>query len=336
MPTPINLSTANISTVIRKSDGALMVMTTDGLVEASQAGVTFTGGGSGGGGTGGSVTIADGADATTGTKADPIVADLSNATLMSAVKTQADALLSVKGSKAPGTAAASSLAVGGVYNSGVPNYANGQQGALMVDVAGNLNSRLRGTAGIGADSHPNSMAYISGHSDGGGGGARLLGIGNMAFNGTAWDRLRGNSKGLFTIPGAPETLAGSSLAQSVTGTSMATASAVATISNPELLYKKVGIYLTNNSGTALTDLVIRTKQIIARSYDITYAAEDDYDQPAGPLLQVSVNPLSLGSGQTTYIILDISTYRSIQLAASVAAGSTTVDVEYEMIAVVGI
>jgi hypothetical protein len=138
MPTPINLSTANISTVIRKSDGALMVMTTDGLVEASQAGVTFTGGGEGGGG-GGVVTIPEGGDATVGSKADaPAASATDSATLMAVTKLGASSVGPANG----GAAATKATLVGAQFRTTPPALTDGQQASLQVDNGSNLKTTL--------------------------------------------------------------------------------------------------------------------------------------------------------------------------------------------------
>lgn len=65
---------------------------------------------------------------------------------------------SIIGSKAPGTAAASSMLAGGVYNSAGVTLTDTQQASLQVDSAGNL----KVTGGGGGQQFPEDQAHVSG------------------------------------------------------------------------------------------------------------------------------------------------------------------------------
>jgi hypothetical protein len=107
--------------------------------------------------------------------------------------------LAVIGSKTGGTAAASSQLTGAVFTSTALNLATTQQAALQADFRGNLKVRLHGTSAVAADGMANSIAAISGEGDPTG-GSRLFPVAGYLFNGTNWDRPRGNTKGMQVIP----------------------------------------------------------------------------------------------------------------------------------------
>lgn len=155
----------------------------------------------GGGGGGGPTTIADGADAAVGSKNDaPATAPTDNASLLALTKFQAAQITSYLGAKAPGTAAASAALIGGVYNSTQPLATAGQQQAAQLDARGNLRMRMTGTQWTMTDGiAANLVVGVNGEADATG-ATRALGVAPIAFNGSTFDRLRGDTEGLFTSP----------------------------------------------------------------------------------------------------------------------------------------
>jgi len=79
--------------------------------------------------------------------------------------------------------------VGGVYSSTPPTYTNGQRGDLLLEARGNLRVAL-----VGAGS-ANGIAAITAGSDGANnsGNGLFSWVNNSIYNGTTWDRQRGNT-----------------------------------------------------------------------------------------------------------------------------------------------
>lgn len=132
--------------------------------------------------------------------------------------------LATQGSVAPGTAAIKSTLGGTVYNNGLQTLTTGQQIAVQCDVNGNAWARIKGTATAGADAvtSPN-FAYISGHNQSTGSSSLLPTIG-MNYNGSTYDRPRGNTKGTFVI-GSPLANTNRSAAVGTTAVTIAAANA---------------------------------------------------------------------------------------------------------------
>jgi hypothetical protein len=115
---------------------------------------TGTGGGSGGGG-GGAVTLAATAVASGAYSAGSIGsgAFASGAIASGAIAAGAQVdLLTMRGSKAPGTAAANSLLTGGIYTAAGITLTDGQQAAIQFDAAGNMKVTGIGVANASATS----------------------------------------------------------------------------------------------------------------------------------------------------------------------------------------
>lgn len=103
----------------------------------------------------------------------------------------------VIGSKAGGTAATSSQLVGAVYNTTPPTLTNGQQAAVQLNNVGSMAVTLRGsstTAGLDITGGTGTDGYT-----GSGGKVTTLSI-MHAYNGTTYDRLRGDTIGLRVTP----------------------------------------------------------------------------------------------------------------------------------------
>lgn len=101
---------------------------------------TGSGGGSSGGG-GGAVTIASGGVALGAYAAGALASG------SIAAGAQVD-LLTMRGTKAPGTAAANSILNGAVYTAAGITLTDGQQAALQFDVSGNVNVNVKSATGV--------------------------------------------------------------------------------------------------------------------------------------------------------------------------------------------
>jgi hypothetical protein len=85
--------------------------------------------------------------------------------------------------------------VGGVYNSTLPTLTNGQRGDLQVGTRGSLNVTILAQDGTGAAYTASSFADAASNSATNQGSILALSR-SMAFNGTSWDRIRGDTNGL--------------------------------------------------------------------------------------------------------------------------------------------
>lgn len=162
------------------------------------------GGGGSGGTFDGTVTIAEGADATVGTRADAPASDPTGVnTVVSLNKAQVIASQEIArtvGPAAIGAAATKSMLIGGMYYGASAARTAGQMAPLATDVRGNLLARAYGTPTTGADGHSNSLSMFSNEQESTG-GSHLLAIGGYVLNDAGtWDRLRGDTAGLRIQP----------------------------------------------------------------------------------------------------------------------------------------
>lgn len=97
----------------------------------------------------------------------------------------------VSGAADTGTAP---VKIGGVYNLTLPTFATGQRGDAQLDTNGNIRSRMIGITSAAADGTSNTITQPSQPSASTG---FNLGVDNFIFNGTTWDRQRGDTTGLF-------------------------------------------------------------------------------------------------------------------------------------------
>lgn len=115
------------------------------------------------------------------------------------------------------TDAGNPLKVGGVYNSTKPTYTTGQRGDLQLDDRGNLSVRLHAAQVTASDAVSNTALTSVGLSTEHGSSVRPLILANYLFNGTSWDRMRGDTNGVYTVA-KPVTAGGLTAARVVTGT----------------------------------------------------------------------------------------------------------------------
>jgi hypothetical protein len=89
--------------------------------------------------------------------------------------------------------------VAGVYNSTLPTFTNGDRADLQVGSRGALRVQLHNPDGATA-------APLANPGDAASNSLNALGVDarNSVFNGTNWDRQRGNTVGTYVIPGAFE------------------------------------------------------------------------------------------------------------------------------------
>lgn len=92
--------------------------------------------------------------------------------------------------------------IGGIFNTTLPTLTNGQRGDIQQDANGNTRSRLVGSSSAGVDAYTNSaLAWVMANSATSGGTTVLpLATTGAAYNGSTWDRLRGNTVGLAVLP----------------------------------------------------------------------------------------------------------------------------------------
>lgn len=87
--------------------------------------------------------------------------------------------------------------VGGIYNSTLPSYTNGDRTQAQFTSRGELRSQIVGEQGTGGDGQSNTLAYTI---TSGAGTGRLFTGAQFAFNGTTWDRQRGDTNGNVNQP----------------------------------------------------------------------------------------------------------------------------------------
>ena len=112
----------------------------------------------------------------------------------------------VGGSVASGAAdSGNPVKAGGVYNSTLPTLTNGQRGDLQVDANGNLGVRLHGTQVTGADAISNAALTSPALPGEYGSSTRPLTTVTYNYNGSTWDRQRGDANGIVVQPGLSST-----------------------------------------------------------------------------------------------------------------------------------
>ncbi|MFB0874555.1 MULTISPECIES: hypothetical protein [unclassified Sphingobium] len=99
------------------------------------------------------------------------------------------------------------IGTGGIFNTTPPTLANGTRGDLQLDSAGSLNARLRTSVSTGTDGFVNTrIGTILGDAAGTTTGL-ILGSAPFVFNGTSWDRTRGDTTGLYVVGKGTGTIA---------------------------------------------------------------------------------------------------------------------------------
>lgn len=107
----------------------------------------------------------------------------------------------VVGNVAGGAASAGNpLKFGGVFNSTLPTYTNGNQTETQTGARGEIIMRLGGAFATGADGVTNSIIHATGQNQ----TVALASYAGYYFNGTTWDRMRGDTIGIYVVarPGA--------------------------------------------------------------------------------------------------------------------------------------
>lgn len=104
---------------------------------------------------------------------------------------------------------------GADVNTTLPTLADGQRGTLQLDTKGNLRSLGVLNTTTSSDAFSNSVGYATVFSSSG--SLALPVTGGYVFNGATWDRLRGNTLGVF-VSQRPQTTGGLTPCRIVTGT----------------------------------------------------------------------------------------------------------------------
>jgi len=163
-----------------------------------------------GGGAGGSVTIDQTTPGTTNgvqvnSSALPTGAATSSAqatgnTSLASIDTKLTSPLGVTGNVAGGaTDSGNPVKIGAKYNATLPTYTDGQRAELAINAKGELITVT--TSGVtGADGQGNGTLAAPIASSGSAG--TMLSVGNYLFNGTSWDRARGDVSGTVVQPHA--------------------------------------------------------------------------------------------------------------------------------------
>jgi hypothetical protein len=318
--------------MIRESDGKTLIWTSGGYRLPEDVGVVIDNSSSDGGGTGGAITIADGADLTTGSKTDAPATDLANASMMSVLKANTVAmqeLVKALGASGAGTSATKALLTGGIYNSALAFRTAGQQGGLETDVRGSVRMRLHCTNGASADGVANNIAFANGENDATGAQRPLASVQYGWDNATStFNRLRMNSnKGLYVSQTLPDTATAALTAQSISGSTVATASLIGQVDNPGLKFKKAVIHVKNLTTNAFSDLVLKTK---CNPSDIGYdqtLAGSQWTAANPYVLELSTDPTILVNAEVR-IVLDISIFSSLEIRAVSQTPGTSASLRY--------
>jgi len=157
-----------------------------------------------GGGTGGSVTIDQSTPGTTNgvvvnssalpTGGATSAAQTTGNSSLASIDTKLTSPLGVVGSVASGaTDSGNPVKVAGRYNSTLPTLMDGQRGDLQTGSRGSLNVQLKVADGSG------SISSTSTPADGASNSVTNLNTSTyqMGYNGTTWDRMRGDTSGLL-------------------------------------------------------------------------------------------------------------------------------------------
>jgi hypothetical protein len=118
------------------------------------------------------------------------------------------------------TDAGNPVKVGGVYNTSFPVLTAGQRGDLQVNPTGALNvAAILQTAA--ADAANNASYGLLVRRDSNSGGA--LGVYGSVFNGTSWDRQRGDTNGTYSVSKGSGTIATAQVSVGTTSTQVVAA-----------------------------------------------------------------------------------------------------------------
>lgn len=96
----------------------------------------------------------------------------------------------------PVTGGASGVATGGVFNTALPTLSNGASSVLQLGVNGGLLVNLAGARSTGIDAVANAVIIPLAASSS---AAAFLATAPYNFNGTTWDRVRGDTNGTYVV-----------------------------------------------------------------------------------------------------------------------------------------
>jgi len=99
------------------------------------------------------------------------------------------------GTPMAGGTASSPAVAGGEYTTPTPTLTNGQTDALQLDPSGSLRVRILGSTSVGSDGFSNSLTFAGSTTSQT--TTALLANSGFVFNGTTWDRQRGDASGTF-------------------------------------------------------------------------------------------------------------------------------------------
>lgn len=113
----------------------------------------------------------------------------------------------VQGTSASGVAddATPPLKVGAVYQDTPDTYTNAQRGNVHIDPRGNLRAQIVTVKIGGSDGIANANVGFANDRDFGGNSQTLLGVAGSNYNGSGWDRVRGDANGTVTQPALSST-----------------------------------------------------------------------------------------------------------------------------------
>lgn len=107
----------------------------------------------------------------------------------------------VQGNVASGVAdAGNPISIAGVYNSTIPSASSGQRGVLQLGPANGLRVIPTYYYAAMSDGQINSAGYVSNQSLQFSGSQISQSVYNSVFNGTSWDRQRGDTNGNWIVP----------------------------------------------------------------------------------------------------------------------------------------
>lgn len=123
---------------------------------------------------------------------------------------------SVQGNVASGaTDSGNPVKIAGVFNTTLPTLTTGQRGDVQLDGNGNVRSVLISNSSTAIDGQINTLGFARSPNSQVGGGNVLLAQASYNFNGTTWDRSRGDTTGTYVVSKGTPTIATGQVASSI-------------------------------------------------------------------------------------------------------------------------
>lgn len=123
-----------------------------------------------------------------------------------------------------GGSQASPTIVGGEYNSTLPTLTNGQTDALQLDNAGNLRTLATASTITGSDGLANTtLTSFLARAETSLAAPRPMVSAGYLFNGTTWDRARGDTTGAYVVQKGTATVANGQISVATTNTQIVAA-----------------------------------------------------------------------------------------------------------------